>query len=143
MHNIYALQMCAQRQVDTRVFGKCATECAMIQRLLSMEYHAGAALCCCAGHSLGGFTAISSAILCRQIAACVAFESPGLTTFYHKLAEERGDAAFWQGRVVNYLAIPNPINMCQRHLGRIYRRVPLALGQVTCASDGLLATCSS
>lgn len=74
-----------------------------------------------AGHSLGGFTAISSAILCDAILECVAFESPGLTTFYHKLAGEKGDDAYWQARVVNYLAIPNPINMCQRHLGRIHR----------------------
>ena len=79
----------------------------------------------CAGHSLGGFTAISTAILCTEILECVAFESPGLTTFYHRLAEERGDSAFWQGRIINYLAVPNLINMCQIHLGRIYRQVSL------------------
>ncbi|KAK9807907.1 hypothetical protein WJX73_000144 [Symbiochloris irregularis] len=73
------------------------------------------------GHSLGGFTAISTTILCHAILRCVAFESPGLTTFYHRLARERGDAAFWQDRVINYLAIPNPINMCQHHLGLIFR----------------------
>ena len=78
----------------------------------------------CAGHSLGGFAATTCAILCDRIAACVAFESPGLTTFYHRLAAQQGDEEYWRGRVTVYLAIPNPINMCQRHMGRIVRWGP-------------------
>lgn len=74
-----------------------------------------------AGHSLGGFAATTCLILCDRIAACTAFESPGLTTFYHRLAAQQGDEEFWKGRITNYLAIPNPINMCQRHLGLIIR----------------------
>lgn len=60
-------------------------------------------------------------ILCDRILASINFESPGLTTYYHRLAVEVGDEDYWQRRVTNYLAIPNPINMCQRHLGKIYR----------------------
>jgi hypothetical protein len=75
-----------------------------------------------AGHSLGGFAAATCLILCSDhILCCTAFESPGLTTFYHRLAAQRGDEDFWRARITNYLAIPNPINMCQRHLGRIIR----------------------
>ncbi|BDA43970.1 hypothetical protein COCOBI_05-1540 [Coccomyxa sp. Obi] len=73
------------------------------------------------GHSLGGFAACCCLILCDHILTCTAFESPGLTTFYHRLAAQKGDEDFWRARIVNYLAIPNPINMCQRHLGRIVR----------------------
>lgn len=75
----------------------------------------------CTGHSLGGFAAATCLILCDHILTCTAFESPGLTTFYHRLAAQKGDEEFWCARITNYLAIPNPINMCQRHLGRIVR----------------------
>ena len=74
-----------------------------------------------AGHSLGGFAAATCLILCDRILTCTAFESPGLTTFYHRLAAQQGDEAYWRERITNYLAIPNPINMCQKHLGRIIR----------------------
>ncbi len=30
-----------------------------------------------------------------------------------------GDDAYWSSRITSYLANPNPINMCQRHLGRV------------------------
>ena len=30
-----------------------------------------------------------------------------------------GDDAYWSARITSYLANPNPINMCQRHLGRV------------------------
>ncbi|KAK9843785.1 hypothetical protein WJX81_006264 [Elliptochloris bilobata] len=73
------------------------------------------------GHSLGGFTAVSCAVLCDRMHSAVAFEAPGLTTFYHRAAACRGGPAFWRERVTTYLAIPNPINMCQSHLGRIVR----------------------
>ena len=76
---------------------------------------------CCAGHSLGGFTAASCAILNTHIHHCTTFEAPGLTTFYHKLAEQSGDAEFWDTKITNYVTIPNPINMCQKHLGEVYR----------------------
>ena len=76
---------------------------------------------CCAGHSLGGFTAASCAILNTRIHHCTTFEAPGLTTFYHKLAEQSGDAEFWDTKITNYVTIPNPINMCQKHLGEVYR----------------------
>lgn len=76
---------------------------------------------CAAGHSLGGFTAVSCAVLCDRIHSAVAFEAPGLTTFYHRAAACRGGPGFWRERVTTYLAIPNPINMCQSHLGRIVR----------------------
>lgn len=75
----------------------------------------------CAGHSLGGFTAASCAILNTHIHHCTTFEAPGLTTFYHKLAEQSGDAGFWDAKITNYVTIPNPINMCQKHLGEVYR----------------------
>ena len=77
-----------------------------------------------AGHSLGGFTAVSCAVLCDRLHSAVAFEAPGLTTFYHRAAACRGGAGYWRERVTTYLAIPNPINMCQSHLGRIVRRAP-------------------
>eukprot|EP00891_Asterochloris_glomerata_P008904 jgi/Astpho2/8904/Aster-x0372 len=73
------------------------------------------------GHSLGGFTAASCCILDERILHAVTFESPGLTTFYHKLAGQIGNEQYWQERVTNYLALPNPINMCQMHLGRLLR----------------------
>ena len=76
---------------------------------------------CGAGHSLGGFAAATCLILCDRILTCTAFESPGLTTFYHRLAAQQGDEEYWRDRITNYLAIPNPINMCQKHLGRIIR----------------------
>lgn len=76
---------------------------------------------CLAGHSLGGFTAASCAILNTKISHCTTFEAPGLTTFYHKLAAQSGDASFWDGKITNYVTIPNPINMCQKHLGEVYR----------------------
>ena len=75
----------------------------------------------CAGHSLGGFAAATCLILCDHILTCTAFESPGLTTFYHRLAAQKGDEDYWRARIANFLAIPNPINMCQRHLGRVVR----------------------
>ena len=75
----------------------------------------------CVGHSLGGFAAATCLILCDRIMTCTAFETPGLTTFYHRLAAQQGDEAYWRARITNYLAIPNPINMCQKHLGRIVR----------------------
>ncbi len=78
-------------------------------------------LWCGAGHSLGGFAAATCLILCDRILTCTAFESPGLTTFYHRLAAQQGDEDYWRDRITNYLAIPNPINMCQKHLGRIIR----------------------
>ncbi|KAK9818684.1 hypothetical protein WJX74_005716 [Apatococcus lobatus] len=71
------------------------------------------------GHSLGGFTAIACSVLSSRLLASVAFESPGLTTFYHNLADQVGDDAYWSSRITSYLANPNPINMCQRHLGRV------------------------
>ena len=74
-----------------------------------------------AGHSLGGFTAASCAILNTKIGHSTTFEAPGLTTFYHKLAAESGNESFWDGRITNYVTIPNPINMCQKHLGKVYR----------------------
>lgn len=74
-----------------------------------------------AGHSLGGFTAASCAILNTKIRHATTFEAPGLTTFYHKLAAELGDASFWDARITNYVTIPNPINMCQKHLGEVCR----------------------
>jgi len=77
-----------------------------------------------AGHSLGGFTAVSCAVLCDRLHSAVAFEAPGLTTFYHRAAACRGGAGYWRERVTTYLAIPNPINMCQSHLGRIVRCAP-------------------
>ena len=49
-----------------------------------------------AGHSLGGFTAASCCILDERILHAVTFESPGLTTFYHKLAGEIGNEQYWQ-----------------------------------------------
>ncbi|KAL3138609.1 hypothetical protein ABBQ32_006374 [Trebouxia sp. C0010 RCD-2024] len=73
------------------------------------------------GHSLGGFTAASCAILNTKIRHSTTFEAPGLTTFYHKLAAESGTESFWDARVTNYVTIPNPINMCQKHLGEVYR----------------------
>lgn len=73
------------------------------------------------GHSLGGFTAASCAILNTHIRHCTTFEAPGLTTFYHKLAEQSGDAELWDAKITNYVTIPNPINMCQKHLGEVYR----------------------
>lgn len=78
-------------------------------------------MCSCAGHSLGGFAAATCLILCDRILTCTAFESPGLTTFYHRLAAQQGGEEYWRERITNYLAIPNPINMCQKHLGRIIR----------------------
>lgn len=75
----------------------------------------------CVGHSLGGFTAASCAILNTHICHCTTFEAPGLTTFYHKLASELGNSHFWNDRITNYVTIPNPINMCQKHLGEVYR----------------------
>ena len=75
----------------------------------------------CVGHSLGGFTAASCAILNSNICHCTTFEAPGLTTFYHKLATELGNSHFWNERITNYVTIPNPINMCQKHLGEVYR----------------------
>ena len=74
-----------------------------------------------AGHSLGGFTAVSCAILNRSICHCTAFEAPGLTTFYHTLAAQRGGPEYWEDKITNYFTIPNPINMCQKHLGRMHR----------------------
>ena len=74
-----------------------------------------------AGHSLGGFTAASCAILNTKIQHSTTFEAPGLTTFYHKLAAKLGDESFWDARITNYVTIPNPINMCQKHLGEVYR----------------------
>lgn len=73
------------------------------------------------GHSLGGFTAASCAILNISIRHCTTFEAPGLTTFYHKLAAQSGDPQFWENRITNYVTIPNPINMCQKHLGMVHR----------------------
>ena len=52
-----------------------------------------------AGHSLGGFTAASCCILDERILHAVTFESPGLTTFYHKLAGEIGNEQYWQVRL--------------------------------------------
>ena len=77
--------------------------------------------CSNAGHSLGGFAAATCLILCDRILTCTAFESPGLTTFYHRLAAQQGGEEHWRERITNYLAIPNPINMCQKHLGRVIR----------------------
>lgn len=74
-----------------------------------------------AGHSLGGFTAASCAILNRSICQCTAFEAPGLTTFYHTLAAQRGGSEYWEDKITNYFTIPNPINMCQKHLGKMHR----------------------
>lgn len=76
------------------------------------------------GHSLGGFTAVSCVVLCERLHSAVAFEAPGLTTFYLRASACRGGPAFWRERVTTYLAIPNPINMCQSHLGRIVRCAP-------------------
>lgn len=73
------------------------------------------------GHSLGGFTAASCAILNHSIRHCSTFEAPGLTTFYHKLAAQAGDSDHWSTKITNYVTIPNPINMCQKHLGEVYR----------------------
>ena len=70
---------------------------------------------------MGGFTAASCAILNINIRHCTTFEAPGLTTFYHKVAAQSGDTAFWDQRITNYVTIPNPINMCQKHLGEIHR----------------------
>jgi hypothetical protein len=61
------------------------------------------------------------AIMCDRVLASVGFDAPGLTTFYHKLAAARGGDDYWRARVSSYLAIPNPINMCNRHLGRVFR----------------------
>ncbi len=36
----------------------------------------------------GGFTAIACSVLSSRLLASVAFESPGLTTFYHNLADQ-------------------------------------------------------
>ena len=80
--------------------------------------------CLGAGHSLGGFTAVSCVVLCERLHSAVAFEAPGLTTFYLRASACRGGPAFWRERVTTYLAIPNPINMCQSHLGRIVRCAP-------------------
>lgn len=75
-----------------------------------------------AGFSLGSFIATSCMVaLHDRILAATNFESPGLTTYYHRLAHRIGDEAYWRSRCVNYLTIPNPINMCQPHLGRIIR----------------------
>ena len=52
-----------------------------------------------AGHSLGGFTAASCCILDERILHAVTFESPGLTTFYHKLAGQIGNEQYWQVRL--------------------------------------------
>ncbi|KAA6419143.1 MAG: hypothetical protein FRX49_10883 [Trebouxia sp. A1-2] len=30
-------------------------------------------------------------------------------------------AEFWDTKITNYVTIPNPINMCQKHLGEVYR----------------------
>ncbi len=38
------------------------------------------------GHSLGGFTATACTVLLREIHHCVAFECPGLTSYYHSAA---------------------------------------------------------
>lgn len=73
------------------------------------------------GHSLGGFTAASCAILNRSICHCTTFEAPGLTTFYHTLAAQQGGSDYWDSKITNYVTIPNPINMCQKHLGELYR----------------------
>ncbi|KAK9807020.1 hypothetical protein WJX72_010810 [[Myrmecia] bisecta] len=76
------------------------------------------------GHSLGGFTASCCAIFFPELLHVVAFESPGLTSFYHKLAAAtaRGEQhRYWQERCVNFLTWPNPINCCQKHLGSMYR----------------------
>ena len=50
------------------------------------------------GHSLGGFTATACTVLLSEIHHCVAFESPGLTRFYHQAATLVGDQPFWQVR---------------------------------------------
>lgn len=76
---------------------------------------------CFEGHSLGGFTAASCAILNHNICHCTTFEAPGLTTFYHNLAAQRGHHEYWESKITNYVTIPNPINMCQKHLGQILR----------------------
>ena len=86
-----------------------------------------------AGHSLGGFTAASCAILNTHIRHSTTFEAPGLTTFYHKLAAESGLDSFWEDRITNYVTIPNPINMCQKHLGEVYR----VYTRTECRTDGL------
>ena len=95
-------------------------------------------MCCGAGHSLGGFAAATCLILCDRILTCTAFESPGLTTFYHRLAAQQGGEEFWRDRIISYLAIPNPINMCQKHLGRIIRCLLVA-----CACHRIKASPSS
>ncbi|KAK9808765.1 hypothetical protein WJX72_003209 [[Myrmecia] bisecta] len=84
------------------------------------------------GHSLGGFTATTCTILCDRILHCTTYESPGLTTFYQKLAANLGDEAYWRGRVTNYLGIPNPITMVNRHLGRLFR---VHLTHIQCRTD--------
>lgn len=79
-----------------------------------------------AGHSLGGFLAAAITVCLKDWAqntgskvVCTTFESPGLTKYYWDIAEQQMSAEEWKDVITSYVALPNPMNMAHRHLGKI------------------------
>lgn len=83
-----------------------------------------------AGHSLGGTVSAAVAVMLQPWAEhhnatihCTTFESPGLTPRYWRQASEQDPDStsldVWRERITNYVSMPNMINMCHPHLGRV------------------------
>ena len=85
------------------------------------------------GHSLGAWLAELSAYFCycdfdyKQIKA-VTFDSPGslpvMEKFKSSIENHASKVNLKNINIVTYLSVPNPINSCNPHVGRVYRVFP-------------------
>ncbi|GMH37111.1 hypothetical protein BSKO_04984 [Bryopsis sp. KO-2023] len=102
----------------------------LLERFPELKHHGITLRVYLAGHSLGGMVSAAVAVMLQHWADhhnatihCTTFESPGLTQHYWRLASEQNpdsdDFDVWRERITNYVSMPNWINMCHPHLGRV------------------------